>query len=221
MRYRFFLPKEDAQVIEMIRKRGHIVQNVINEHTNGVIFTGGEDVTPFLYGEQRLPDTQSNIVRDREEIDIFKELAWDLPKIGICRGAQFLNVMSGGRLWQHVDNHGVRHMLKMEWHPDEKVRESLDNGIRLFLGSSTHHQMMIPGDLGDVWASARQSTKKLSARRVEEIKDNDWDDPEVIYYWQTCCLCFQPHPEYSDTPECTKYFWDCVESMMPKEKKSA
>lgn len=52
-----------------------------------VVFTGGEDVTPSLYGCETLPATFCNIQRDKIETDIFNKID---PKkqvcLGICRG---------------------------------------------------------------------------------------------------------------------------------------
>ena len=52
-----------------------------------VVFTGGEDVTPSLYGCKKHRTTRSNLDRDKREQDIFNKIN---PKkqvcLGICRG---------------------------------------------------------------------------------------------------------------------------------------
>jgi putative glutamine amidotransferase len=65
-----------------------------------VVFTGGTDINPRLYGERPHSHTeQPDDKRDTEEKEIFeKALSMDLPMVGICRGAQFLCAMAGGRL---------------------------------------------------------------------------------------------------------------------------
>lgn len=225
---RFFVVGNDEGVKEMVRKRGHIVQSVIDEHTEAVIFTGGEDVSPFLYGEPCLPGTQCNIIRDLKETAIFKELPSMMNKIGICRGAQLLNVLSGGSMWQDVGNHASGdHLIRIDWQPDEKKRVG-EYAIKkqFIMATSTHHQMMIPCDgLADVWASARISKHKIRHKEIVNYTneyDNDFEDPEVIYYWHNNTLCFQPHPEYEGAKgELVNYFWECVDLMFPKGKTDA
>jgi putative glutamine amidotransferase len=71
------------------------------------VFTGGEDVDPSYYGKKKNHRTYSNIYRDREEKELFDVLLeHKIPLFGICRGSQFLCVMAGGSLCQHLDNHG-------------------------------------------------------------------------------------------------------------------
>lgn len=52
-----------------------------------VIFTGGEDVTPSLYGCRKHPSTYSNAVRDLEEKEIFNMIKPNQIALGICRGS--------------------------------------------------------------------------------------------------------------------------------------
>jgi gamma-glutamyl-gamma-aminobutyrate hydrolase PuuD len=74
-----------------------------------VVFTGGTDVNPKFYGEERLaitgyPDRR----RDENEALWFSHCrANKIPMVGICRGSQFGCVMSGGALYQHVTGHGL------------------------------------------------------------------------------------------------------------------
>src|SRR5262245_24070299 len=72
-----------------------------------VFFCGGADVSPSLYGERPASRTLGvEVARDQQERELFlRARAANLPMIGICRGAQFLCVMAGGRLCQHLDGH--------------------------------------------------------------------------------------------------------------------
>jgi putative glutamine amidotransferase len=73
---------------------------------DGLLISGGTDLSPTLYGE---PDTGSRSVEhDRDELErAAYEAAWrrGLPMLGICRGLQAMNVFGGGRLVQHLDGH--------------------------------------------------------------------------------------------------------------------
>jgi gamma-glutamyl-gamma-aminobutyrate hydrolase PuuD len=71
---------------------------------DGLIFSGGSDVDPELYGEAAHAET-TGIVRERDdfELGLMRDaLARDLPVLAICRGSQVLNVALGGGLEQHV-----------------------------------------------------------------------------------------------------------------------
>ena len=72
---------------------------------DGVLFAGGEDVDPAFYGEQRKYESvQVNRARDEFEMGLLKQaLKRRLPILGICRGAQLINVDFGGTLYQDLD----------------------------------------------------------------------------------------------------------------------
>jgi putative glutamine amidotransferase len=71
---------------------------------DGLVFSGGSDLDPELYGEEAHPETDG-VVRERDdfELELMRAaLARDLPLLAICRGSQVLNVALGGDLEQHV-----------------------------------------------------------------------------------------------------------------------
>jgi len=51
-----------------------------------VLFTGGEDVHPKIYGKLAVAEVYTNIARDFEEQAIFKSIRPDQLAVGICRG---------------------------------------------------------------------------------------------------------------------------------------
>lgn len=71
---------------------------------DGFIFTGGEDIDPTRYHEERLPVCGPSIAaRDELEIRLLRTaLAANKPVLCICRGLQLLNVVMGGTLWQDL-----------------------------------------------------------------------------------------------------------------------
>jgi len=74
------------------------------ERLDGLVLTGGADVMPERYRQQPQPHT--TIVRpgrDEWELRLLdRALAAGLPVLGVCRGAQLLNVALGGTLDQHL-----------------------------------------------------------------------------------------------------------------------
>lgn len=76
------------------------------EKADAVLFMGGGDFDPKLYGNELHPKSDiSNPQQDKFELEI---LSWVLkdkkPFLGICRGAQALGIACGGTLIQHIDD---------------------------------------------------------------------------------------------------------------------
>jgi len=71
---------------------------------DGILFAGGADVDPMFYGEHRKYDNvQVDRARDDFELEVLRRaLHRRLPILGICRGAQLINVSFGGTLYQDL-----------------------------------------------------------------------------------------------------------------------
>jgi putative glutamine amidotransferase len=71
---------------------------------DGLIFSGGSDLDPELYGQEVHPETADVVPeRDRAELVLLEAaLARDMPVLAICRGSQVMNVARGGDLVQHL-----------------------------------------------------------------------------------------------------------------------
>lgn len=196
-----FVVGGDHSVERMFRERGWIATSVLKteqdvEELSLVCFTGGSDIEPKLYGEAAIPKTYTAPYRDEYELKVYETLkTYDLPMVGICRGGQLLNVLSGGKMWQDVDGHGGSH-----------VALDLATNRELWV-TSTHHQMMRPGADAELLCTARKSTYRQSASYYD--KSEEFTDIEAVYYPTTKSLCFQGHPEYG-LKECTQYFFDLI-----------
>lgn len=175
-----YIVQSDYTYDKMFKGQGWEVVN--NPHDADLIqFTGGEDVDPALYYEEKHPRTYSNPERDSSESHLIHQFVNQVPLAGICRGGQLLNVMGGGTMWQHVNGH-------MGTHKANYLEED-------YFVTSDHHQMMRPNTLGEVLVTASRSTFKETALiRLED----EGDDVEAVFYPHMKALCFQPHPEYVD-----------------------
>lgn len=74
------------------------------DRVDGLVFSGGSDVDPELYGATAHEETVG-IFHERDEFELGlmrAALARDVPMLAICRGSQVLNVALGGDLEQHV-----------------------------------------------------------------------------------------------------------------------
>lgn len=150
-----------------------------------VCFTGGEDVSPEYYGAVKHPYTHSNAQRDYREALIFDDcVRLNIPICGICRGGQFLNVMNGGEMYQHVEGHTQDHL----------ITDVLS--LQTLLVSSTHHQMMKPSKKALIVATSHLYRSREWYDGDEPRDDISDLDIEVVWYEKTRSLCFQPHPEF-------------------------
>ena len=70
----------------------------------GILLTGGHDVCPSTYGEDKIPQCGATC-RERDKMEhilLGRALGRDIPVLGICRGIQFINVFLGGSLYQDL-----------------------------------------------------------------------------------------------------------------------
>ncbi len=85
------LPPVDAGAHEMVAA------------LDGLVLTGGSDIDPARYGAAPHETTRSRPFRDEAEVRLLHSaLERDLPVLGVCRGAQLINVALGGSLTQHL-----------------------------------------------------------------------------------------------------------------------
>lgn len=154
-------------------------------------FTGGEDVSPILYGQRNVA-SGNNVDRDRYEVGVFRQgLKLNKKLLGVCRGSQFLTVMSGHSLWQDVDRHAIGGTHKATMLSDMSEWDV----------TSTHHQMMnldgaTPYEL--LMVASRTTEKFDDKGKVTQDKEAVGHDIESVYYPMTKALAFQPHPEFTE-----------------------
>lgn len=159
----------------------------------GIVFTGGRDVDPALYGQQRLDETDlPERRRDRFEIELMRAaLDAGVPVLAIGRGMHVLSVARGGALTQHLPAH--RPDL-VRYRPHD-VRLTGDSTLGRLLGTAltapaAHHQAPAPGDLGDGVVLAGWSPADHVAEAVEVAgyrfaigvhwHPEEGDDPRLI-----------------------------------------
>lgn len=198
-------PYETAAFAEMFSRAGCTKAKTLDE-ADLVIFTGGADVDPALYGENKHVLTRSNQSRDKADFDLYLEaMQKGIPMLGVCRGAQFLHVMNGGKLFQDINGHHTAHGL---WDTRQKT----------FLQtiSSTHHQMVRPLPDGDDRMTVLGTSSGGAGTKRRWLNDKDCQvgsgmDIEAYYYRDTGCLGIQGHPEYRGYGEFTVWVLRLIE----------
>src|SRR6266436_3736068 len=108
---------------------------------DGLLLTGGTDVNPALYGDQRHPKTEDpDDPLDELEMDLLRDaLSAGKPVLAICRGMQLFNVFHGGTLIQHLDSHDSPAALHdIQIVPNSRLASIVGSGAHVV--NSRHHQ---------------------------------------------------------------------------------
>ena len=132
--------------------RSEMIESLLDV-ADGVLLIGGKDYDPRFYGEEPHPKTV--MTRKRPEFDlVFAKAALrrDLPILGICAGCQLLNIVTGGKLVQHLGNaekhtRGVTHSATVAAPGFFSRAVGMETGSRVTV-NSFHHQAVDPEHLG-------------------------------------------------------------------------
>jgi gamma-glutamyl-gamma-aminobutyrate hydrolase PuuD len=178
-----------GNVVSLMAEAGFSKTNDLSE-ADVVVFTGGGDISPTLYNEKPKVTHGVSPERDAFEVAMYDE-AKKAGKVmfGICRGAQFLHAMNGGKLWQDVNNHGRQHYIV-----------DLDEDVRV-MATSIHHQMLQEKEEMELVAVCESTvaTRFIDADLHVDLssKDSSVDilEIEAGAYPLTKCFFVQGHPE--------------------------
>ena len=144
------------------------------DRLDGLLFSGGSDLDPELYGQESHPETNGVVPeRDRAEIALLRTaLERDMPVLAVCRGSQVLNVALGGDLVQHlpdvVGDEKHKHTAgqfadhEVDLEPGTRVQEILGDHAPV---KSHHHQ-----GYGKLGAGLRQSARADDGT-IEALED--------------------------------------------------
>lgn len=121
---------------------------------DGILFAGGNDITPSLYGQESTKTVDNSEARDAFEMNLIKRmLEENKPMLAICRGMQLLNVARGGTLYQDIasevdgmQNHSssneaksIEHLAHtLEINPESTLAQVLE--AHSIKSNSHHHQ---------------------------------------------------------------------------------
>lgn len=154
---------QDRAYVEAIERAGAVAlaitpmppenARVLYGLCDGICLPGGHDVDPGRYGRTAITsaETESQPQLDELEITLVRWAREDrIPVLGICRGAQILNVALGGTLWQDLPREAAAfvHDGKPSWHEVRLAPGRLlaMHGTEVLTVNSRHHQSV--RDLG-------------------------------------------------------------------------
>jgi putative glutamine amidotransferase len=155
---------------------------------DGLVITGGRDVDPAAYGQAPHPRTDEPALdRDAWEFALVRgALARGLPLLGICRGAQVLNVVLGGTLHQHLPDvvgHN-QHQLGNAAFSTSSIQTVPGTRLAALIGEST-----------DAQCYHHQAIAELGKGLIATAWDTDGVIEAVEIPGQTFVLAVQWHPE--------------------------
>jgi putative glutamine amidotransferase len=133
---------------------------VLLSAVDGLVVAGGRDLNPKTYGQEREAHTQEpHDALDTSDLALLRHAREiNLPTLGICRGMQALNVMSGGTLNQNIAGERPHHPTLAETFAES---------------SSYRHMVTLDADswIAKTYASTRLETNSIHHQCVEEIGD--------------------------------------------------
>jgi putative glutamine amidotransferase len=155
------------------------------EDSDLVVLTGGADIDPMFYGENKGKYTSTYAQRDDYEFaEINKAIDLNKKIVGICRGMQWLTIINGGKLIQHI-NHPGSHKIKL-YNNNEVIVNSM------------HHQMCFPYDITTKYKilgfTDNISNVHLNGDNKNVELPNNFVEPEIILFNDNH-LGYQYHPE--------------------------
>ena len=104
---------------------------------DGLLFSGGGDINPIIFGEEPIPQLQ-DVDHFRDEYDLLLlRMAFirQIPIMGICRGHQLVNAAFGGTLLQDIISQHSQPAVK---HSQEMDRQYPSHSVAIVSGSRIH-----------------------------------------------------------------------------------
>lgn len=158
---------------------------------DGLIITGGRDVDPGAYGQDPHPATDEanddNRLRDAWEFELLNgAIRRGLPVLGICRGAQVINVALGGTLHQHLPDvlGHTRHQKGNAVFTTSAVRTVPGTRLAALIGESS-----------DAQCYHHQALDRLGDGLIVSAQDNDGVIEAIEIPGEHFLLAVQWHPE--------------------------
>jgi len=167
--------------------------DVVMPLLDGWLIPGGLDMDAIHFHEANHPASElQNPSRWELEADMYRRLPPEFPVLGICYGCQFINVIEGGSLQQHLpdelghNDHGAGRLQSYHVVQDSILGRTV--GVPTVSGKSYHHQAVRRLARG-VTATARHQDGTVEAIEVESRR------------WT---LGVQWHPERTPEDEATQ-----------------
>ena len=159
---------------------------------DGILFTGGHDISPALYGQEKL-DVCGLVCAERDETErlLFTEtLRLNIPAFGICRGIQLFNTLLGGNLYQDIPFQ----MQSQIPHKQQPPYSQPSHTVQLVCGTPLHTLLGV--DSLSVNSCHHQGICTLASELVIMAQAPDGLAEAVYMPGKAFVWAVQWHPEY-------------------------
>lgn len=174
--------------------RGDIRLKDYVDHLDGLVLQGGADLSPTSYGEDPLkPEWAGDKIRDDFERELLLEFVdARKPVLGICRGAQLINVAFGGTLYQDISSQHADAIV----HVSDEAYDAHAHPISVVPGSKLA-KLYPEGARGNVISIHHQAARVLGKHiRVEARSEPDGLPEAIRLDADTYVFGVQWHPEF-------------------------
>ncbi len=164
---------------------------------DGLIITGGNfDIDPKIYNKKI---NSSRIIKNERtnfELSICKMfLGSNKPILGICGGAQLLNVVCGGTLIQDIKNYNSKAIEHEQSNPRNQTSHKVNILSQTFLGKIIGVKNI------NVNSAHHQSVDRLGNKLIVNGYANDGIIESIEHISHRWCIGLQWHPEFLITNE--------------------
>lgn len=166
--------------------------NTIVSLVDGLYVTGGDDIDPTLFGEE--PHPKLRIIcrqRDLFERELIRAMyQQNKPILGVCRGAQIMNIALGGTMYQDLHSQQQHALLQHEQHA---MTNHASHFVHVVKGSLLHR--LVQGEKIKVNSYHHQANRKLGKTLTVSGVASDGVIEAIECAEQSFMLGVQWHPE--------------------------
>lgn len=183
--------------------------NLINSYINlidGLIITGGDfDIDPSLYNQSIKGSKNIKNKRTIFEIKIYKKfLKLNKPILGICGGAQLINVATGGTLIQDLNKNPINH---------EQLNPRNETSHTININKKSKLFKICNKEKFSVNSAHHQAIEKLGRNFRVSASSSDGVIEGIEHKKHKWCMGLQWHPEFLITDNDLKIFKNFIDNI--------